>query len=101
MSQTYTNAKAAFLARLGAAISDQIRLANIFTGLANEWTAAQYATGAGGDGNAANMTDDDVQAVYPAGTALLLNEAMGAISGSGGIVPTVEANLGYMVFLKQ
>jgi hypothetical protein len=63
--------------------------------LNNEWTANAFATGANPTSN--NITDAVVQGPYPAATALVLNEAVGAVVA---IQATIAANRGYLEAMR-
>ncbi len=63
--------------------------------LNNEWTANAFATGANPTSN--NITDAVVQGPYPAATALILNQAIGAVVA---IQATIATNRGYLEAMR-
>lgn len=96
MAQDFTTRKQSWQQRFAGAVTDLLSVRDRLSALDSEWTAMQFATGAGGQPNPANITDSDAQATWPDSTALSLNQAVGAIAGANAIGATIDTNRGYL-----
>jgi hypothetical protein len=95
MAQSFATKQANFVQRLSAAVQQLMSDRDTLVSLFDEFTANSY-----GSGGTNALTDPVVQGVLPAATALLVSEAMGVIGGSGGVLPVIAANDGYLQLMR-
>jgi hypothetical protein len=98
MAQVIDTKAQGFVQRYSGAVQDFINIVNRLADLKAEWDAQGYATGAPAiQATSFNITDAQVQAVLPAATASMLNNAVGAVEA---IRTTVSQNTGYLYPMK-
>lgn len=91
MAQNFTAKQQNWILRFSNAVVGLLAYSDQLTALCTEFSNETYGTG-----GANAITDTVVQGQLPAATALLVNEAEGAIIGTGGVVATITANRGFL-----
>lgn len=94
MAQDITQKQQAFVSRYQGHLGALRNAVNALVEDKAEWDAMGYATGAAAvQGVNWNIPDAQVQAAVPAGTAAILNSAVGGVAS---VVTTYQANTGYL-----